>query len=215
MAAPDPTAATDVPRERARLPPLPQQSPREWSRVRRAEDAAPEHLDLEFLPDGTEPPMRVGQVAAPAPVPVPVEVQPLEDEVTDHGTTAEAQAEVWRWNDPYLGLAPPARQLAYLAHMCELMERAERRAQALDPRDPVLGGALEEAQQHFDGGRKRDKLFHLGHAVAAKVAEKGGVNTRYLAALGSAVGGMLVGGALVAEFVLDHLDVIAALVRGL
>lgn len=198
--APDPTAATDVPASRAKLPPLPQQG-RDW--FRRGREAEPSELEL--VP--SEPPAPVRQALAEAEV-----VETLEDGPTEDGEPVPAQ-EVWKWTDPYLELAPAARQLAYLAHMCELLERQERRYQQQDPRDPVLGEALEQTQQYYNG--RRDKLFHLGRTLTEKVAEKGGINTRYLAALGSAVGGALVTGALVLEFVLDHLDVLAALVRGL
>lgn len=176
------------------------------------DDRIGQELEL-LLPQAGQPEEEPEMAAAVSAV-----VEPLEEEPTDHGEQAEAQAEVWKWHDPYRELSPDQRMLAYLAHMCELMERAERRAQQQDPRrDPVLAEALDQAQARYARGKGRDELISKGLSVGlGAVGEVARGRRLTPGAVISALAGFgLAASIALFGFVLDHLDVLLALVRGL
>ena len=96
--APDPTAATDVPASRAKLPPLREEG-RDWFRRGRAAEPS----ELELVPSVPPAPERA---AVPAEV-----VEALEEEPTDHGPPTPGPPRV-----------RPYADLPYEERLCRLLE---------------------------------------------------------------------------------------------
>lgn len=258
MSTPDPSAATDVPRERARLPVAPSAAPptatttqagRSWVRTRRADaDAAGAGEEFQDLDLGAEP--EEGRAETPAHLrrlarahaldvaaAVAAVVGPLEEEPTDHGDAGGSAGERtdsadglvlrdpsagkgpdgrepdWRWVDPFKDLPFDERTVCYLARLTELAEYAERRAQA-QARDPGLQIALTRAQLQLEGKETCMDLVRRGVDMSlvgvGKIAAAR--RTKQAAVAGGVVGFLIAASGALLGFVIDHIDLIVALI---
>lgn len=179
LPAPDPTAATDVPRERARLPPAPTQvGGREWFR-RGERQGQPDEFDLlsaEELPE--ERLLRQAEAT-------------VEDETTDPGAPPVSVEE-----RPYTNLDYEERVCRLLEDIRENTRRLDLRLAAeehrrnvteadaleLQPQSKSLRGTMQRCVEHwFLDVRFKDlvvKVLVIGTTAGGSVA--GGVSTMVL-----------------------------------